>query len=461
VDVGPTVILGTCSGCGAPGFVGAGSLATRRSRLVCPECERRRVRHELRNSVAVLAAVMVLDLAVGGAVAGRRLVGWLAVMAVTVVVHEAGHALTAWALGFDVRVIRLGLPVVARCQIGRTRIELGPIPLGGHIVPTTRQSRAYRARRVLVVLAGPLANVALAVVVWRAPGIVPAVVGARAVLVVQALLVVMNLWPRRAITADGATATDGALLVELLRLRDGQLSAALANEVLADAVCDRLHGVGTDPQPTDPPPIDPPPTGAGPHLAGDDRGDAEYDGEPLVALRLAQTAYLAGDMSRAAELYGRALADGGLEPRERAMAANDLAWTIAAELRDPLRLARADELSAEAFELLGWHPAIRNTRGAVLVLTGRPSDGVALLAATVDAIPTATSKARCLAILTEGHLALGDLFAARRSLQRALDVDGALPGVVAAREAFVAAAAAADVPVGLTATTRSRTLARR
>jgi hypothetical protein len=436
------VPMGTCAACGASGFVGTGGLRARRSGLVCPACERRRAQRELRRTGLLLAGALVLNLAVGGG-AAAWVPAWLGVLVVSVVVHELGHAGAAWTLGFEVRAVRIGTPVALRLQLGRTRVELGPLPFGGLTIPVTRDPRRYRLRRGLVVLAGPLANAALAVIVWRVPGVVPGAVGVRWALVLQVLLVVENLVPRRVATADGPAATDGALLLDLVRLRDGGLAAALATETLAGAVCDHLHGV-----------------------AERAPADAAATVEPvdgLVALRMGQTAYLADDHERAAVLYGQALRSGALTTRDRALAANDLAWILAGERRGPDRLGDADALSAEAFALLGWHPAVRNTRGVVLILTGRPADGTALLAPTVDDIPprSTASKARCLAVLAEGYLALGDLYAARRAVQRALAVGPGRPEVVAVRDAFAAAARAAGVPVALApaprhATTRTR-----
>jgi hypothetical protein len=428
--------MGTCARCGAPGFVGAGGIRASRQGLVCPECERRRARVDGRRGAVLMVAVVGLDLLVSPA-ARVRIPGLFALLAVTVVVHEAGHALAAWALGFRVRVLRIGVPVLARARVGRTRVELGPFPFGGFVVALTQDPRAYRLRRGTMVAAGPLANVGLAVVAWRVPGVVPAAVGATTAVVAQLLIAGANLWPHRAVTPDGPVATDGAALLDLVRAKAEAVPAMLATERLAAVACDHVHGTGDRASSTPAPPAVAP------------RRSDEQPADGATALRLAQAAYLSRDLHGAVALYEHALATGSLAPRDLAMAANDLAWVTGVELRDAAQHARADALSAQSFALMGWHPAVRNTRGAVLVLVGRAAEGVELLAATVDVIPTAASKGRCLAVLAEGQLALGDLFAARRTVARALEAAPGLPEVAAVHAAFVAAARTRGVPDAL------------
>jgi hypothetical protein len=450
--------MATCARCAGTGFVGPGGLTARRGEHVCPACESDRARKAMRRGFVLCGAAVVLQIAVGPDGPAWAL-AWVGLLATTVVGHELGHALVAAVLRFDVRMIRIGVPAVVRFRAGRTRVEIGPFPFGGFTVATTRRRRAYRLRRMLVVVGGPAANALVAALAWRYPGAVPGPIGAGTVVVLQAIVVLENLWPRRVATPEGEARSDGSLLWELMRMGPAQLEAAAASEALTDAVCRHVHGIGGAGEPA----------AAAAETAGGAPGtpgpEAGREAEPVpadgtVALRLAQTAYLTGDGDRAVELYAAALGDPQLGPHERALACNDLAWVLAGERRDAARFADADALSAEAFALMGWHPAVRNTRGAVLVLTGRAADGVALLAPTVDGIPTVASKARCLAILVEGHLALGNLFEARKALHRALVLRVTLPELDRVRDAFVAAAGAAGVPVGLGSERRAEVAAR-
>jgi tetratricopeptide (TPR) repeat protein len=68
----------------------------------------------------------------------------------------------------------------------------------------------------------------------------------------------------------------------------------------------------------------------------------------------------------------------GVPPALQAVARNNVAWAnIVTAPND--RLEEADRLSQEALKTLGWVPALKGTRGAVLVDMGRIDEGVVLL----------------------------------------------------------------------------------
>jgi regulator of sigma E protease len=98
---------------------------------------------------------------------------------VLVLLHEAGHFAVAKAVGM--RVERFSLffpPILARKKIGETEYAIGAIPLGGYVkisgmnpdekLPDDVRTRAYYAqppwKRMVVIAAGPLVNLVLALV---------------------------------------------------------------------------------------------------------------------------------------------------------------------------------------------------------------------------------------------------------------------------------------------------------
>lgn len=104
------------------------------------------------------------------------------ILGVLVIVHEYGHYLAARSLG--VKVLRFsvgfGKPLLSR-KIGRdgTEWSLGVFPLGGYVkmlderegmVPQEEQGRSFNRqsvwRRMLIVVAGPMANLLLAVFLY-------------------------------------------------------------------------------------------------------------------------------------------------------------------------------------------------------------------------------------------------------------------------------------------------------
>jgi regulator of sigma E protease len=96
-----------------------------------------------------------------------------------VILHEAGHFVVAKAVGM--RVERFSLffpPLLVRKKIGETEYAIGAIPAGGYVkisgmnpdekLPDEVRTRAYYAqppwKRVVVIAAGPLVNLVIALV---------------------------------------------------------------------------------------------------------------------------------------------------------------------------------------------------------------------------------------------------------------------------------------------------------
>lgn len=102
---------------------------------------------------------------------------FLVVLGVLVLVHEAGHALVAWAIGCRVEEFGIGFPPrLAARRIRETLYSLNAVPLGGFVRITgeddgdLRDPRSFaqkpRSGRVAVLLAGVVMNVILAVVLF-------------------------------------------------------------------------------------------------------------------------------------------------------------------------------------------------------------------------------------------------------------------------------------------------------
>jgi len=97
--------------------------------------------------------------------------------ALLVILHEAGHFAAAKAVGM--RVERFSLffgPLLVKVRRGETEYGIGPIPLGGYVkitgmnpheeLPPEVEHRAYYRqpawKRIVVILAGPVVNLAIA-----------------------------------------------------------------------------------------------------------------------------------------------------------------------------------------------------------------------------------------------------------------------------------------------------------
>lgn len=76
----------------------------------------------------------------------------------TVLLHEVAHALVARRVGGEVKEVGIGFgPPIARGRVGGVTVTLRPIPLGGFAAIDVEQLPP--ARRLPVLLAGPVANI--------------------------------------------------------------------------------------------------------------------------------------------------------------------------------------------------------------------------------------------------------------------------------------------------------------
>jgi hypothetical protein len=78
------------------------------------------------------------------------------------VVHEAGHALAAKALGWRVREIVIGFGrTLWKWELGETRIKVKLAPVEGYVLPAPAEASAVRLKSALVYAAGPGAEIAV------------------------------------------------------------------------------------------------------------------------------------------------------------------------------------------------------------------------------------------------------------------------------------------------------------
>jgi regulator of sigma E protease len=125
-----------------------------------------------------------------------ELIAFVVAIGVLVTVHESGHFWAARWLGFDVVKFSVGFgrPLWTRTTRSGVELVIGTLPLGGYVkllderegeVPPERRAGSFQARpvwaRIIVFLAGPLANFVLAAVLFwillmmGVPGLKPVV----------------------------------------------------------------------------------------------------------------------------------------------------------------------------------------------------------------------------------------------------------------------------------------------
>lgn len=109
------------------------------------------------------------------------LFGFVVLLGVLIFIHELGHFLLAKAVGVRVETFSIGMgPKIFKFTKGETEYALSLIPLGGYVkltgqdpreeVPKELEHRSFRhktlSQRTAVVLAGPLFNAALTVILF-------------------------------------------------------------------------------------------------------------------------------------------------------------------------------------------------------------------------------------------------------------------------------------------------------
>lgn len=109
-------------------------------------------------------------------------IAFIVTLGILIVIHEWGHYRVARACGVKVLRFSIGFgPVLARWQGGETEFAVSALPLGGYVrmlderegpVSPAEQHRAFNRKpvwqRALIVLAGPVANLVLAVGLYAA-----------------------------------------------------------------------------------------------------------------------------------------------------------------------------------------------------------------------------------------------------------------------------------------------------
>jgi tetratricopeptide (TPR) repeat protein len=140
---------------------------------------------------------------------------------------------------------------------------------------------------------------------------------------------------------------------------------------------------------------------------------------------LASIALRERDYPRARTLYASLAERRSLPARARSWIDNNLAWTLWM-LRDPALLDEAATLSEMALRALPSEPAVRGTRGTVLLAMGRTREAIPLLrgAAAGNTKENRALNECCLAV---AMARLGDAAASRRHLDAAGRLDPACP----------------------------------
>lgn len=396
-------VSGACERCGieAP----EEKFERRRDSMLCPYCASERSHPGL----TILAVALLLSWPVLASVRAHGLAGlmdhvvgtgiFVVAIAVLVVVHEAGHALAAAALGGDVVAVQIGQGKPRlRFHLRSVRVTIHTFPFGG---ATMAAGLRGRWRHALFALAGVVTEAAFVVAMLALTirtGSLSLLTST--MLIVAFVDIVVNLWPRSVKTPDGMIRTDGARLLDIARA-DSPEDAELSAQEHEWSLRFMLPSIDRD--------VDA-------MLALTEAELAERPDNPDARARRGVALLMAERFVEAYEQMAAIVDDDRIIASRRPFLWNNTAWGALMSM-DGRLLPVADRLSMRAVAELPFQPEVVSTRGAVLAILGRRDEAERLLE-WCEPKMQGDDVATCAAFRALAALDDGDVFEARRHFAR-------------------------------------------
>ncbi len=415
----------TCGRCGATTQIPGIFTSTRKSfrdshETLCPDCRSKKTRSAHAKLLALKAGFGLVSLLLIWAFPKGGL-GWawfnffLCDLAITLSLlpHELGHALTAQKLGFRVFKIVIGSgPNLFSVKIFGIPTDFHLFAFYGLTFTTPQRLAGFHAKKFAIVSAGLLVNA----VIFGASlaGLGGSLAGLfswekralplEALVLANALILALNLWPRKTILPVGEVETDGLQLWRLLQ-RDPQMAH---QSLRLRYVLEAMFYYAKNQLPEAVPWIN-----QGLELYPDDFNLLNLRG--IAALH-------SSHFEEAREIFLKAAEIKDITPLARYILRNNIAESDILMDKPELR-EEADRYSMEAMANLSWIPAIKGTRGAVLIALGKPAEGRALTLQTMQAHDAPSYKAQNACWLAMAEAQLGNLEMGRKYLAEARKLD--------------------------------------
>jgi hypothetical protein len=310
--------------------------------------------------------------------------------------HELGHALAARGCGMHVFQVVVGVgKKLFECQIFGVLVEFRTIPYGGFTLALFAERERFRIREFAYALAGPMANlivalVVLAIVGWdRIADFQPhqKVSPWTLLFASNGLVFITNLIPRSFPTATGQMVSDGVHLLRAFAMKRDDLDQLRIAFYAAHATAARQR--------------------CEMKIAAEwtERGLREYPDDRTLLLHHGTNLIEAQRFADARALFQKLLQDCDADDIGfRALLMNDIACVDALIGGEEL-LRRADEYSDYALKVLPWMAGVKGTRGTVLVERGDLRDGIPLLEASLREAeePWGRAQSACFLAIAEAR----------------------------------------------------------
>lgn len=284
-----------------------------------------------------------------------------------VIPHELGHAIAAWLVRWEVFRINFGIgPCWLRCSIAGIPIQFRLIPDRGSVSTLSLRQRDWRVCRLMTLAAGPLANLAIAILAIELAGgwkiFISDLFGSAwsTLALASGLQFVANIIPQTHLMQEGPVGSDGQQMMHLLFKPLPSEKARRLRYYMAKGFAlfasDRAQEA----------------------LEVFSAAHAEYPDQASIALGLTGALMMAGKVEEGRSLVCQLLKVHTTDSAVNAVLRNNLAWADLL-LGSPTLLAEADESSAAAISLMPWDASIQSTRGTVLAILGKPDEAMQLL----------------------------------------------------------------------------------
>lgn len=415
-----------CDCCGAESnldtaFFKAPKSFSQKIRTYCPDCWTSRQHSESKWGIILSLATGPLGLVFLLTDTHAEL-GWFMINIVlfevfiwlTIVPHELAHAVVGRAVGMKVLRIYLGSGrTFFTSRVAGFDCEFKPLPTGGLVVAAHRTLEHLRARHFAFVLAGPAANFLMATAVWMfsSPGTLWRLSSMEngfapgpAFFYANLLVLLMNLWPKDAATILGPLPTDGKQLFQIVSLPAEKLDVYHAAGFVMETSL--LHQQGDHRK----------------ALACVDAGLSIYPENEMLLHWKGVFSLDLGNYGDARLCFVKLLERSNLPSMARPIILNNIAYADALLDREDLH-EEADSYSQEAMAAMSWVPAIRGTRGTVLVAMGRLEEGLLLLRESMSQAAIPGHKAANACLIAEAESRMGNFSAARDYLDQARRLD--------------------------------------
>ncbi len=390
-----------------------------RTNQYCPVCWSKREIGRLRETLVlcVVGLIFAVIWAVGDPASG---VGWTllnllllpAFLFATILPHELGHAIAAKILGANVLAVIIGHgKTLFELRLPGQTVTFRLTPLGGFTLSAQRDKSWFRLKRFLIILAGPLANLVVAIAFLLLPsgglfnldfdrGFAPL----RLFILANLITAVVNLWPTTAHTALGKVRSDGLALLQTSSISQKSMDRSHALYFVGKAVvCGNKKDYSSA-------------------QAWLQKGLDRYPENAKLLLHASVNLLHMQQYAAARDHSLKLLSRKDLTPTARYVVLNNIAYADIL-FGDAALLNEANRYSQDAIANLPWQASIRGTRGSVLVELGRIDEGIQLLRDAMKNAETRQSKAQNSCWIAIAEAKRGNMAESKKYLETARRLD--------------------------------------